>query len=167
MICKAKTIRMMFLIVAALLVFPRLSPAQVSADQDRPPQVSSRMSPQERVDMFLDGLGLTAEQKEQLKAIRDEYQKKVKGLRDQLREKEKALKTELNRETIDKAKVKALAAEVKKYTAQQVDIDVENTLGLRRILTFEQFESFREKVKKALTKRKDAQREHLEQMPGE
>ncbi|MEA3229919.1 MAG: Spy/CpxP family protein refolding chaperone, partial [archaeon] len=98
-------------------------------------------------------LNFTDEQKEQLKANRENNRGKMKELKIVLREKQKALHDQIGSATASAESIKAAAAAVKAAQNQLVDSRTEGILVVKSILTPEQYKQFSEKMKEKKDKR--------------
>ena len=97
---------------------------------------------------FLKDLNLTPQQKDQMKADREQNAGKMKELRETTRAKRTELKAEFDKPTVDTARVNAIATELKTLEGQKVDMMVARLLSLKKILTPEQFQKMQEKMEK-------------------
>jgi Spy/CpxP family protein refolding chaperone len=101
-----------------------------------------------RQEKFLNGLNLTAEQKEKIKSHREANKEKMTQLHQQLREKRQALKAEFDKAALDKGKIKGLVEEIKSLANQMLESQTDNLIFLKETLTPEQFAKFRQKMEK-------------------
>ena len=110
------------------------------------------------ISRLAEELGLTAEQKEQLREQR--YQARLKRLemRNQLQIKELELRHELEAKTINRQKVDTIVKELKEKHGQMLEERVEAVVALRSILTPEQYEKFQqvgiEKIRERMKERR-------------
>lgn len=92
-------------------------------------------------------LGLTQEQKDQLKKSREDEAAKVKPLREQVRAKGEELRKVFESADIDKARAYALADELTSLEGELMHSRVDHVIALKQILTPEQFKKMQEKMK--------------------
>jgi len=92
-----------------------------------------------KFDKISEELGLSDEQKAALKKDREATFAKMKELRDKVQSARKELKAELDKETLDTARVNALVAQLKDLMGQQIQSRVDKVMSLRKILTPEQY----------------------------
>lgn len=95
---------------------------------------------------FFEDLNLTPRQREQVKAHREEGKEKMKAVREQLRARHAELRSEMAKETVDRAKIQAIAANLKGLEGQIVDLRIASILSLKEILTPEQFRKMNAKM---------------------
>ncbi|MBU1862502.1 MAG: periplasmic heavy metal sensor [Candidatus Omnitrophica bacterium] len=90
----------------------------------------------------MEELGLSAEQKEQLKEHQYQQQLKKIETRNQIQIKELELRHELEKTTVDKEKVASIVQELKNFSGTKIEQRVDSVLALRAILTPAQYEKF-------------------------
>ena len=110
---------------------------------------------QEKVEKMYDQLELNEQQREALKAQKVKHREEQKAMREKLQAKREALREELQKEAFDKKKVKALNEDVKNIQNQMSDQRLESVIGVREILTPEQFSKFNEKKEEHWKKREE------------
>ena len=94
------------------------------------------------LDRLSEKLDLTAEQEEQLKALKKTNMEEMKALHEEMKSKREELRAELQKPDTDKARINAVVTEMKALQSKQIDQRVDNFLGMKEILTPEQFEKF-------------------------
>jgi Spy/CpxP family protein refolding chaperone len=99
-------------------------------------------------EKLFEELGLTQEQKDQLKAAREEEGAKVKPLREQVRVKREELRKVFEGAAIDKAQAYALSDAITSLEDELMHLRVDNIISLKQILTPDQFKKMQEKIKK-------------------
>jgi Spy/CpxP family protein refolding chaperone len=99
-----------------------------------------------------EGLGLTAEQKAKLRTVRDDFKARQQVIRRDLNAKNEALRQGLDAEAMDRAKVDAVAAEIKLLQGQLLDNRVDVVFKLREIYTPEQIKTIKARLEKARKK---------------
>ena len=101
---------------------------------------------------LIKGLNITAQQREKLAAEKKSHTAKMKSLQDSLRAKRAELSAELDKPVSDKTKLKDTTAEMKKIIAGMIDERISSALGIKEILTPEQYRQFVEKKNKLAAK---------------
>jgi len=87
-------------------------------------------------------LNLTPEQDAKMQTHRKEQRGKMKAFRKEIRSKKKALRQEVQNEVLDRAKIDQMQGELKTMQGQMLDYRLEGILGVRAILTAEQYKTF-------------------------
>jgi len=93
----------------------------------------------QKIDKIVDELGLSAAQKDQIKKQRSDFAAKAKEAKEKMRTTRAALKEELDKQTVDTARVNGLVAELKNQVGQQIQNRVDSVLAMKQVLTPEQF----------------------------
>lgn len=96
-----------------------------------------------RIQMF-EKLGLTEEQKQALKAHKENHRDEMKALRGQIKEKRKAFHQALEDPEADDNAITAANNAIKALTNNLADHRLNSILEIRKILTPEQFQKFNE-----------------------
>jgi Spy/CpxP family protein refolding chaperone len=146
--------------IAFCLVF--VSPIILAQSEDTPVPVEIEKSHYEEdvpVSDIAAELGLTEEQKEQLKEQRFQSNYKKIQTRSKTRLKELELRHELQKKEVDREAIDRILKELKELQAAALDQKVESILRVKEILTPEQFEKLnylgRRRIKKGLGKMKE------------
>lgn len=92
-------------------------------------------------------LKLTSEQQEQLTKDREEFFSKSKDVREKMKAVRTDLKAELDKPSIDKARVDSLVAEMKNLVGTQIQIRVDKVIAMKKVLTPEQYQKMKESKK--------------------
>ena len=100
-------------------------------------------------------LGLTQEQQDQMKALRESGKEKAGSLREKSKEVRQALREELNKADTDSSKVKGYVEDLTALYRQKLEQRVDGVLGMKKVLTPEQFSKLNEKMEQ----KKEAWRE--------
>lgn len=87
-------------------------------------------------------LNLTEEQKKALEANKTQTREQVKVLYQQVKDKTAMLRQELQGDTLNMDKINQINGELKNLQAQILDQKLQGILGVRKILTPEQFKKF-------------------------
>jgi len=119
----------------------------------------------EKMDDLMREIGLTREQQERIKALKEEYREKGEDLREQLKTKRIGLRDELNKPQSDKAVLRKLVDETADLYRKRTEFRVEGVLEMKKVLTPGQFELLNEKMEI----RKEVRRqlmEHKGRRPG-
>jgi Spy/CpxP family protein refolding chaperone len=91
-------------------------------------------------------LNLTPEQEKQMAQQREQNKEKRKEIFTKMKEARAKLKEELNKPASNVNVIEKLKTQIKDAQGQMVDQEVEGILGLKKILTSEQFKTFSEKI---------------------
>lgn len=139
------------IIMVALMAAGLFCMAEANADEDRAKMDGDpgmrRMDDARKGEFFKD-LDLTGEQRDKIKAHREESKTKMQGIREAMKAKRLELKAEFDKTTPDDAKVAAIVSELKKLSGQMIEMRVESIRSLKEILTPEQFKSMSDKMEK-------------------
>lgn len=119
-------------LLSAVLVLPTL--AEDSANGAKPAADNEN-----RYEAAANRLNLSAEQKEKMKAMRQNHKQQMTELRQTLKEKRLKLKDELNNPGATRESIAPLANDVKNILAKMVDQRIEGILAVKEILTPDQF----------------------------
>ena len=92
-------------------------------------------------------LGLTPEQKTQLDAQKEAFKAKNQAVRDKLKAKKEELRSELEKPTVDRAKINATIEDIKSLTGEKLNNRVDKILAMKSILTPEQFAKLQDKMR--------------------
>lgn len=101
---------------------------------------------QERMEKMINELGLTEEQVTAMKAYKEEHRENSKTQRQEMKSLRQSLKTELEKAEPDQAVIDSISTELKNAQAAMIDQRIESILGMKKILTPEQFATFQEKM---------------------
>ncbi|MEI8012065.1 MAG: Spy/CpxP family protein refolding chaperone [Candidatus Omnitrophota bacterium] len=118
-----------------LLTMAGVSLAQGKEDRHEGPPPSEKEWKQEEKS-----LGLSAEQRTQMKALREEFKVKQDALRAQIKSRKEALRQELNGANPDRVKAEGIVKETSIFEQQAAMQHVDHILKIRSILTPEQFQ---------------------------
>ncbi|MFH1772042.1 MAG: periplasmic heavy metal sensor [Candidatus Omnitrophota bacterium] len=114
---------------------------------------------EETMKKVMDEIGLTEPQREQIKEYRSQHKEVSGQLRMELKEKKKQLREELTKTDSNEAALRGLADEIKRIQGQIIDHKIESILEMKKIMTPEQYQKFKEKTKdfhgKAKNRKKD------------
>ena len=148
--------KIMVLAIAANLILSACPAFSLSADEcegegprgrhHEKGEYKERMK--EKREKFAEELGLTDEQKEEMKELKETSREKKKELRQGLKEKRGELRNELNVYDSNTRKVRSLVSEVKDLQGELIDLRVQSIMDTKEILTEEQFGKFTAKMKK-------------------
>ncbi len=116
--------------------------AESAGDQDAG---SKGKYEQRKGEGFFKDLNLTAEQKEKLKTYRESQKEKNQAVREQLKTKMQALHEAMTQPEVDQAKINGLVAEINTLKGQLFAQHVEGLLGMKEVLTQEQFNKLQER----------------------
>ncbi len=103
-------------------------------------------------EKIFDELGLSAEQRDKLKAGREKGRAEEQKIREEMRSAREALGQELDKPTLDVAKVKALHETLKTLIIKGEDRRLDMILEVRTIMTPEQFAAFQKTMKESRSK---------------
>ncbi|MBN1526583.1 MAG: periplasmic heavy metal sensor [Candidatus Omnitrophica bacterium] len=113
-----------------------------------------------KFEKISENLGLSAEQKEQLKKDREATLAKTKELKEKIQAARKDLKAELEKPAPDMARVNGTVTQLKDLMGQQIQARVDKVISLRKILTPEQFK----KMQDLIEEKKDQYKEKAGRM---
>lgn len=91
-------------------------------------------------------LKLTDEQKKLLEENRKTHREEARAMFDEMRQKRALMKEELQKDSLDMAKINSINQDLKALQAKMLDHRLERILEVRKILTPEQFKKFLEKT---------------------
>lgn len=131
-----------FLVSGVLVLF---STAAYVCAQDTSPVQSKCPSTEKKECMhqrFYEKLGLTDQQKKAWEENKAAQYKEVKALFVSMKEKKEAIKQEFTKDKPDIKKISQINGDLKKLVAQKLDLKLERTLAIQKILTPEQFKQF-------------------------
>jgi len=97
---------------------------------------------EEKVNKMYEKLGLSEEQRNQLKAQKESHRDEMKGTREQLQTKHQEFQAEIQKADFDAGKLKAINNDIKSLHNKIADYRLESILKVREILTPEQFAKF-------------------------
>lgn|GEM_PF-2650505 len=103
---------------------------------------------------FIEKLGLSEEQQEQLLEQRRQHHAGAKELMEQLKEKTQALHQELDKLEPDQKTLKRTAAQIKKIKGDLLDLRIDSILATKKILTLQQYQKMQEMRKEHMKKPK-------------
>ena len=92
-----------------------------------------------RREKFAEELGLTPEQREAIKAQKEESKTKIKEVQEELRTSRKALHEELKKPETDRTAIDNIVYRMKEAQGELIDQRVNRFLAMKKILTPEQF----------------------------
>jgi Spy/CpxP family protein refolding chaperone len=128
----AQTFYWTALLTVALLLVPAFA-------QDNPKTGEQAGDKESRYEATLNQLNLTAEQKEKIKAQRQNQKQQMKALRQSLKEARAKLKEQLDKPEATRESITPLADNIKNIMAKMVDQRVEGIFAIKSLLTAEQF----------------------------
>jgi len=103
---------------------------------------SSKMHAGERIQEIYSQLDLTDEQKRELEANKQQHRAQMGLARQEMKTDKEAIKNELMKPQLDMPKIKAIHERIKALQDQMEDNKLASVLGVRAILTPEQFTKF-------------------------
>jgi len=101
-----------------------------------------------KFDKLTEELGLSPEQKTQLDAQREAFKSKNEAAWEKLKAKKEELRAELEKPTVDRAKVSAIIEDMKNLEGEKLNNRVDKILAMKSILTPEQFTKLQDKMQK-------------------
>jgi protein CpxP len=126
--------------VALLLFYPPQSFAQSAAPQ----QQQEEAPPADAAAALLSQLNLTPEQVSQMREIREQSVPQAQALTRRLNQARRALDESIYSDALDEALVRQRAREVAEAQAALVQLRAQTELRVRRVLTPEQLQTFRD-----------------------
>ena len=106
------------------------------------------------MDRVLDELDLTSGQKDQLHEQKKEQMVRVMDLRKEMKEQKDELKVLLHAKKTDRAKIDQVIDGISKTSEKMIRTRVDGILGVKEVLTPEQFEEFQDIMEQTREKRK-------------
>ncbi|MDO9542682.1 MAG: periplasmic heavy metal sensor [Kiritimatiellia bacterium] len=92
-----------------------------------------------RFEATANQLNLNEEQKEKIKALRQNQREQVQALLQQLQAKRQQMRSELNKLAATRASIAPLVAEIKDIQAKMVDLRIDNIFAIKAMLNSDQF----------------------------
>lgn len=99
----------------------------------------NRAGNEARFDAIAAKLGLSDEQKEKIKALRQSQRQQMEALMEKLRAKQQQMQAELNNAATTRESIAPFAAEIKNIHGQLVDLRINNIFAIKELLSAEQF----------------------------
>ena len=153
---KAVKILMSGIVLSMVVVFwVYAQPVEPSPDAIRHEREKAVEKVEEGV---IDSLGLTTEQRDELKENRIAHREKAKAIFESLKKETAKLKEELKNPEASSASVAPMATKIKSLQGQLVDLRIEGILTVKEILTPEQFAKFQQMVEERVEKLKEMRR---------
>ena len=106
----------------------------------------SRTSVESLAPRLDEGLGLTPEQRNRVRAVREEYKAVQQALREDLSRQNEALRAAMDADNADRSTVDALAAQIKEIQGRLVENRVDVVFKLRGIYTPAQVKLIKERL---------------------
>ncbi len=142
---KKRCVTEAFLVVGVLFLTASFGWARWPGDGEGPgPRGDGKGRMEEHMKRVEKQLNLSPEQQKKLEEHRAAHRDEAKKFFGEVKQKREEMRTELEKETIDEAKVKAINEELKALGARLADHRLAGILEVRRILTPEQFKKFQE-----------------------
>lgn len=134
------------LVLVAFLLLIIFSPAQAFAQETEtgPPQGQAEARPRGRDGDLVRQLNLSPEQIEKIRAIREGNREQRRQIGQRIRAARQALDRAIYLENADEAVVEQRARELSEAQAEQVRLQAFVELSVRRVLTPEQLQTFRD-----------------------
>jgi len=123
------------------------SPSFAGPEGEGPHNFEASEKRKAKKDEVFKELNLTEEQKKALEANKSAHRQEAKELSKVVQDKMDVMREELQKETLDVAKINQVQAEMKDAQAKMVDHRLAGILEVRKILSAEQFKKFNEKMK--------------------
>lgn len=148
---KTRHTKLLALVVPLALAFALRASAQSVAGTPQPPAPST-ISPQEQTQQqpsqgqleLIRALNLTTEQRAQIAQIRQETEEQARQINVRVRRARRALEQAIYADHADESVVQQRSKEVAEAEAARVQMRADAELKVRRVLTPEQFATFRE-----------------------
>lgn len=141
-----------------LLVCAAATPAQTPADDSQPPLPEERARPRREAAApdLVRALNLSPEQRAEITRIRREVAPQTRAANQRVRRARLALEEAIYAATADEARIERSAAEVADAEGARARLRAQTELRIRRLLTAEQLDAFRELRLRALAQRQRA-----------
>jgi Spy/CpxP family protein refolding chaperone len=94
---------------------------------------------EERFDAVAERLGLSDEQKEKIKTLRQAQKQQMEALMQEMRVKQQQIQSELNKPAATRESIAPIATEIKAIHAKLVDLRINNIFAIKEMLNAEQF----------------------------
>lgn len=120
----------------------------LSAPSLRAEEPGRSRSHQDRIEKLTKELDLSAEQQTKIKEFQGQNSQKAKELHSRLKEKRKELQEELDKTNSDPARINSIVADIKDTDGAIVTQQVNSAVKMKEILTPEQYQKFKENMKK-------------------
>lgn len=133
-------------VVSVLMLLSGVSYAQPSGGTDTKQEKAWAEKKEARRQELYKDLNLSDEQKKALEENKSKGREQMKALFTDMRAKREAIRQELQKDTLDMAKIDQINGELKNLQAQLLDHRLEHILAVRKILTPEQFKKFISKM---------------------
>lgn len=95
-------------------------------------------------------LNVSEEQRKALEENKNKHREQMKALFNEMKEKKTLIRQELQKDTLDMAKINQVNGDLKKLQAQMLDYRLQHVLEVRKILTPEQFKKFMAKMEEKM-----------------
>ena len=113
-------------------------PGEAESGQKKPVQEKMEARHQE----FYKDLDLSDSQKKLLEENKNNHRDQMKAMLDQIKDKKASIRQELQKDTLNMARINQINDELKKLEDRMLDYRLERILEVRKILTPEQFKKF-------------------------
>jgi Spy/CpxP family protein refolding chaperone len=124
-----------YLVLASLLAF---MPAVVSFSAEDASAEKKPLNDEARFEAAAGRLNLTAEQREKIKALRQDQRQQMQALMQELREKRQQIREKLNDPATTRETIAPLVAEIKEIQSKIVDLRINNIFAIKETLSAEQ-----------------------------
>jgi Spy/CpxP family protein refolding chaperone len=134
----------MWAFMAVFVMMPLTARAQKNVPLPPPaagPDVDKGASEVARIEKEL---GITPEQSEKMRTMRQEFVAKQQALGNDLKVKKDELGAELNSDNLNRGKVDSLLADIKALQGKALDNRVDQVFLMREVLTTEQYKKFKD-----------------------
>jgi Spy/CpxP family protein refolding chaperone len=119
----------------------------------------------EGTDDIAEGLGLSAEQKNEIKAIKNEEHKKVEDIRKASPEDFEGMINEIDRDNPDTVKLNAMIDKISDIHKQMLKAKVESMLKMKKVFTKDQIIKLKEKIRIRIKERETREKKTQARLP--
>ena len=134
---------MLFLLAGLLIVAMPAAVRAATTAQD--PAQKNTAAPEGKKHGDLDKLGLSSEQRDKLKTLREGFRKENESIRAELKTKRQVLRAELEKTSLNRGAITALANDLKALQGRLIDARLNQILAIRELVGPEKFAAMKER----------------------
>lgn len=141
-----KTGKILVYTLAAVLILSSSAAYAYHPDDKDGRREEMRKKHEQVMDNLIQELGLSRQQQNEINKQRQEHKAAREGLREKIQARRELLKEELQKDTVDRGKVYTLVDQITQLKGQMYRLKVDGILGMRDILTPEQYKDFKTRM---------------------